>query len=241
MLDAGRALADRLAKAVSGATVAVNTSMIWRLQRHLVVFKCRSVELNVELSLVFEICLFLCVCFDNHLIPKCFIELDRICIESLSPTSSSSFQSSSTSVSLSTSASSSSPSASPSPSPSSSSSSSPSPTPTPTPSPVICNVKGLPGANAFNHSANFKTDQASYIATCKTDSGCFSTGFYLVADPTTGSTTGTCCYYDKSVAQSANQGVGYYTFNDKAYQVQNASSLQTLDHMINKIWFTAII
>jgi len=82
--------------------------------------------------------------------------------------------------------------------------------------PKICNAKGLPGANAFNYDANFNTNQADCIAHCKTDARCLSTGFYLVTDPTTGMTTGTCRSYDKSVTDSADLGFGYYNFNDKA-------------------------
>lgn len=82
--------------------------------------------------------------------------------------------------------------------------------------PKICNVKGLPGPNAFNYGANFNTDQANCIATCKIDARCFSTGFYQVTNPSSGTITGTCRYYDKSVTDSANLGVGYYNFNDKA-------------------------
>lgn len=82
--------------------------------------------------------------------------------------------------------------------------------------PKICNVRGLPGPNAFNYYANFNTDQASCIASCKTDDRCFATGFYLVTDPGSGTQTGTCRNYDKPVADSASLGVGYYTFNDKA-------------------------
>ena len=82
--------------------------------------------------------------------------------------------------------------------------------------PKICNAKGLPGANAFNYDANFNTNQAACIASCKTDSRCLSTGFYLVTDPTTGTQTGTCRKYDKSVTDSADLGSGYYNFNDKA-------------------------
>ncbi|KAH6867403.1 hypothetical protein B0T10DRAFT_572367 [Thelonectria olida] len=81
--------------------------------------------------------------------------------------------------------------------------------------PAICNAKGLPGANAFNYNANFNTDQSSCIRTCKTDSRCGSTGFYLVTNPTDGTTTGTCRYYDKSVTDSADLGFGYYNWNDK--------------------------
>lgn len=82
--------------------------------------------------------------------------------------------------------------------------------------PKICNARGLPGANAFNYNANFNTDQASCIASCKTDTRCYSTGFYLVTDPSTGTSTGTCRKYDKSVTDSADLGLGYYNFNDKA-------------------------
>lgn len=82
--------------------------------------------------------------------------------------------------------------------------------------PKICNAKGLPSANAFNYDANFNTNQANCIASCKTDARCLSTGFYLVTDPGTGSQTGTCRKYDKSVTDSANLGAGYYNFSDKA-------------------------
>jgi hypothetical protein len=82
--------------------------------------------------------------------------------------------------------------------------------------PKICNAQGLPGANAFNYDANFNTNQAACIAGCKTDARCLSTGFYLVTDPISGTTTGTCRSYDKSVVDTADLGVGYYNFNDKA-------------------------
>ncbi len=82
--------------------------------------------------------------------------------------------------------------------------------------PKICNARGLPGPNAFNYDANFNTDQASCIASCKTDNRCLSTGFYMVTDPSTGTSTGTCRKYDKSVTDSADLGPGYYNFNDKA-------------------------
>jgi hypothetical protein len=88
---------------------------------------------------------------------------------------------------------------------------------TPTPvKPKICSARGLPGPNAFNYSANFNTDQAACIASCKSDPRCLSTGFYIATNPSTGTQTGTCRYYDKSVTDSANLGSGYYTFNDKA-------------------------
>jgi hypothetical protein len=51
---------------------------------------------------------------------------------------------------------------------------------------------------------------------CKTDNRCLSTGFYIVTNPTTGTQTGTCRKYDKSVTDSADLGFGYYNFNDKA-------------------------
>lgn len=82
--------------------------------------------------------------------------------------------------------------------------------------PKVCNVRGLPGPNAFNYSANFNTDQASCIASCKADVRCLSTGFYEVNNPSTGATTGTCRSYDKPVTDSASLGAGYYTFYDKA-------------------------
>ena len=82
--------------------------------------------------------------------------------------------------------------------------------------PKICNAQGLPGANAFNYDANFNTNQANCIASCKTDNRCLSTGFYIVTNPTTGTSTGTCRKYDKSVTDSADLGPGYYNFNDKA-------------------------
>ena len=82
--------------------------------------------------------------------------------------------------------------------------------------PKICNARGLPGPNAFNYDANFNTNQAACIASCKTDNRCLSTGFYIVTDPTNGSQTGTCRKYDKSVTDSADLGSGYYNFNDKA-------------------------
>lgn len=82
--------------------------------------------------------------------------------------------------------------------------------------PKICNAQGLPGANAFNYDANFNTNQADCIASCKTDNRCLSTGFYIVTNPTTGTQTGTCRKYDKSVTDSADLGSGYYNFNDKA-------------------------
>ena len=82
--------------------------------------------------------------------------------------------------------------------------------------PKICNARGLPGANAFNYDANFNTNQANCIASCKTDNRCLSTGFYIVTDPSTGTSTGTCRKYDKSVTDSADLGFGYYNFNDKA-------------------------
>lgn len=82
--------------------------------------------------------------------------------------------------------------------------------------PKICNARGLPGSNAFNYDANFNTNQADCIASCKTDSRCLSTGYYLVTDPSTGSATGTCRKYDKSVTDSADLGFGYYNLNDKA-------------------------
>ncbi|KAJ4993201.1 hypothetical protein SVAN01_01176 [Stagonosporopsis vannaccii] len=82
--------------------------------------------------------------------------------------------------------------------------------------PKICNASGLPGANAFSYNANFNTNQVNCIASCRTDARCYSTGFYLVTDPSTGSTTGTCRKYDKSVTDSADLGFGYYNFNDKA-------------------------
>ncbi|KAH6612464.1 hypothetical protein C7974DRAFT_418411 [Boeremia exigua] len=82
--------------------------------------------------------------------------------------------------------------------------------------PKICNARGLPGANAFNYDANFNTNQAACIASCKSDNRCYATGFYLVTDPSTGTTTGTCRKYDKSVTDTADLGPGYYNFNDKA-------------------------
>ncbi|KXJ86434.1 hypothetical protein Micbo1qcDRAFT_219413 [Microdochium bolleyi] len=82
--------------------------------------------------------------------------------------------------------------------------------------PKICNARGLPGANAFNYDANFNTNQANCIASCKTDSRCLATGFYIVTDPSSGTSTGTCRKYDKSVTDSADLGFGYYNFNDKA-------------------------
>ncbi|QUC22487.1 uncharacterized protein UV8b_06728 [Ustilaginoidea virens] len=81
--------------------------------------------------------------------------------------------------------------------------------------PKVCGANGLPGPNAFNYGANFNTNQANCIATCKTDPRCLSTGFYQVTSPG-GTITGTCRYYDKSVSNSASLGVGYYKFNDKA-------------------------
>ncbi|EAT80192.1 hypothetical protein HBI56_056520 [Parastagonospora nodorum] len=80
----------------------------------------------------------------------------------------------------------------------------------------ICNAKGLPGSNAFNYGANFNTNQDACVASCKTDTRCLATGFYLVTDPSTGTTTGTCRKYDKAVVDSADLGFGYYNFNDKA-------------------------
>jgi hypothetical protein len=82
--------------------------------------------------------------------------------------------------------------------------------------PKICNARGLPGANAFNYDANFNTNQVNCIASCKTDNRCLSTGFYIVTDPTSGSQTGTCRKYDKSVTDSVDLGPGFYNFNDKA-------------------------
>ena len=82
--------------------------------------------------------------------------------------------------------------------------------------PKICNARGLPGARAFNYDANFNTNQAACIASCKPDNRCLATGFYIVTDPSTGSQTGTCRKYDKSVTDSADLGSGYYNFNDKA-------------------------
>lgn len=82
--------------------------------------------------------------------------------------------------------------------------------------PAICNARGLPGANAFNYNANFNSNQASCKNQCKADPRCLSTGFYLVTDPSSGTTTGTCRLYDKSVTDSADLGFGYYNFNDKA-------------------------
>ncbi|KAF1848351.1 uncharacterized protein K460DRAFT_414920 [Cucurbitaria berberidis CBS 394.84] len=82
--------------------------------------------------------------------------------------------------------------------------------------PKICNAKGLPGPNAFNYDANFNTNQAACIASCKPDNRCLATGFYIVTDPSTGTQTGTCRKYDKSVTDSADLGFGYYNFNDKA-------------------------
>ncbi|KAF7543170.1 hypothetical protein G7Z17_g10962 [Cylindrodendrum hubeiense] len=86
--------------------------------------------------------------------------------------------------------------------------------PDPVVRPAICNARGLPGVNAFNYYANFNTNQNACISACKTDSRCLATGFYLVTDPSTGQTTGTCRYYDKSVTDSADLGFGYYNFND---------------------------
>ncbi|KAL6703257.1 hypothetical protein ACN47E_010045 [Coniothyrium glycines] len=82
--------------------------------------------------------------------------------------------------------------------------------------PKICNARGLPGANAFNYDANFNSNQASCIASCKTDARCLATGFYIVTNPGTGTQSGTCRKYDKSVTDSADLGPGYYNFNDKA-------------------------
>ncbi|KAF4914807.1 hypothetical protein CGCF415_v002166 [Colletotrichum fructicola] len=82
--------------------------------------------------------------------------------------------------------------------------------------PKICNARGLPGPNAFNYDANFNTNQADCIASCKIDNRCLSTGFYIVTDPGSGTQTGTCRKYDKSVTDSADLGPGYYNFNDKA-------------------------
>lgn len=82
--------------------------------------------------------------------------------------------------------------------------------------PKICNARGLPGANSFGIDINFNSNQANCIASCKTDNRCLSTGFYLVTDITTGSQTGTCRKYDKSVTDSADLGAGFYNFNDKA-------------------------
>lgn len=82
--------------------------------------------------------------------------------------------------------------------------------------PKICNARGLPGANAFNYDANFNTNQAACLASCKTDNRCLSTGFYIVTDPGSGTQTGTCRKYDKSVTDSADLGFGYYNWNDKA-------------------------
>jgi hypothetical protein len=82
--------------------------------------------------------------------------------------------------------------------------------------PKICNARGLPGVNAFNYDANFNSNQAACIASCKTDNRCLSTGFYTVTDPSTGTQTGTCRKYDKSVTDTADLGPGYYNFNDRA-------------------------
>jgi hypothetical protein len=82
--------------------------------------------------------------------------------------------------------------------------------------PKTCNVRGLPGPHAYNFAANFNSNQEACLALCKAEGRCQSTGFYLVTDPSTQRTTGTCRLYDKSVADSMNLGVGYYTFNDKA-------------------------
>lgn len=45
--------------------------------------------------------------------------------------------------------------------------------------PKLCNAKGLPGANALNYDANFDTNQANFIALCKSDARYLSTGFCL--------------------------------------------------------------
>lgn len=82
--------------------------------------------------------------------------------------------------------------------------------------PKICNASGLPGPDANNYYANYNSNQAACIASCKTDNKCLSTGFYIVTDPSTGATSGTCRYYTGSVADSDVLGPGYYTFNDKA-------------------------
>ena len=82
--------------------------------------------------------------------------------------------------------------------------------------PKTCNAKGLPGPRAFNYAANFNTNQEACIAACKTDPRCGSTGFYIVTNASNGQATGTCRSYDKSVADSAILGQGYYTWNDKA-------------------------
>jgi hypothetical protein len=83
--------------------------------------------------------------------------------------------------------------------------------------PKICNAAGLPGANAFNYNANFNAASvAACLAACQADNRCYSLGTYLVTDPTTGTTTRTCRYYDKPVADSADLGFGYYAFYDKA-------------------------
>ncbi|CAO2652739.1 Nn.00g021500.m01.CDS01 [Neocucurbitaria sp. VM-36] len=86
--------------------------------------------------------------------------------------------------------------------------------------PKICNAKGLPGPNAFNYDANFNTNQADCIAGCKPDDKCLATGFYIVTDPTTGSSTGTCRKYDKPVTDSADLGFGYYNFNDRRVRLK---------------------
>ncbi|KAH7020803.1 uncharacterized protein B0I36DRAFT_353548 [Microdochium trichocladiopsis] len=81
--------------------------------------------------------------------------------------------------------------------------------------PKICNAKGLP--NILSYTSNFNTNQAACIASCKNDSRCLSTGFYIVTDPFTGTSTGTCRSYDQPVADTADLGSGgTYTFNDKA-------------------------
>ena len=57
--------------------------------------------------------------------------------------------------------------------------------------------------------------QADDVNRCFADDRCLATGFYIVDDWMTGTSTGTCRKFDKSVTDSADLGFGYYNFNDK--------------------------
>jgi hypothetical protein len=80
--------------------------------------------------------------------------------------------------------------------------------------PKICNARGQDNTNALNYYTILNVDKAACLAACKVDGRCLSTGFYF--EPGSGTSTGTCRFYDKAVADTADLGAGFYNYNDKA-------------------------
>ena len=80
--------------------------------------------------------------------------------------------------------------------------------------PKICNARGQDSPNALNYNTILNVIQSRCLAECKLDRRCLSTAFYI--EPGSGTSTGTCRLYDKSVTDTAVLGPGFYNFNDKA-------------------------